>query len=41
MQKHDWNIKEVYPNIFQIEDYKGVHVTLFKGEKEAILWDMI
>lgn len=40
MQKHDWNIKEVYPNIFQIEDYKGVHVTLIKGEKEAILWDM-
>ena len=32
-------VKEVYPNVFLIEDYK-VNVTLIKGEKLAILWDM-
>lgn len=34
------NIKEVYPNIYQIEDYATVHMTLIKGEKLSILWDM-
>ena len=32
-------VKEIYPNIFEIKDYK-VNVTLIKGEKLAILWDM-
>ena len=30
---------EIYPNIYEIKDYK-VNVTLIKGSKLAILWDM-
>lgn len=40
MEKQSWNIKELYPNIYQIEEYKGVHMTLIKGKDKAILWDM-
>ncbi len=39
MIKHDFILKEMTPNILHIEDYKGVHVTLIKGDKGAILWD--
>ena len=40
MLEHEFNIKELYPNIYQIEEYRKVNCTLIKGTKKAILWDM-
>lgn len=38
--KHTFKIKELYPNIYQIEEFKKVNCTLIKGKDKAILWDM-
>lgn len=40
MKEHEFNINELYPNIYQIEDYRKVNCTLIKGTKLAVLWDM-
>lgn len=40
MFEHGFNIKELYPSIYQIEEYRKVNCTLIKGTEKAILWDM-
>ena len=37
MQEHKFNIKELSPNIFQIEDYRQVYCTLVKGSKLVLV----
>ena len=37
---HDFDVKEIYPNVFQLSDYRSLHVILINGKDKSILWDM-